>query len=170
MSDPSYLATMQVQIAEIIEPQRRLKKQKKIGQGSGKHMPKGVCPAGLIPWKPGQSGNPGGRPALYSEVLAMAREFAPKAISRLIELIQSPDDRVALMAADKLLERAYGKPKEIQDDKSSAPPDLGALDAADLAELRRIAGKMRTPNVAQDTTPSAPVEAGVATDGIEVDE
>jgi len=30
----------------------------------------------------------------------------------LIELIQSEDERVALMAADKVFERAWGRPKE----------------------------------------------------------
>ena len=35
---------------------------------------------------------------------------------RLIELMVSPDERVALMAADKVLERAWGKPKEQRPD------------------------------------------------------
>jgi hypothetical protein len=33
-------------------------------------------------------------------------------ILRMIELIDSEDERVALMAADKVLERAWGKPRE----------------------------------------------------------
>jgi hypothetical protein len=63
-------------------------------------------------FKPGQSGNPGGRTASFAECQRLAREASPDAMRRLIELIRSSDERVALMAADKVLERAWGKPKE----------------------------------------------------------
>lgn len=149
---------MKAQEAEIIPPkasQAKLRNAKgKAGRTTGKRYrpPKGVLQPGLVPWKPGQSGNPLGLAAAYGDVIRAAREASPGALLRLIELIQSPDDRVALMAADKLLERAWGKPKEAQDDKAAGPPDLGALNAGDLAELRRIAGKMR----AQDAPAAAP--------------
>ena len=38
----------------------------------------------------------------------------------MIELIQSEDERVALMAADKVFERAWGRPKEY-DPNAEAP-------------------------------------------------
>jgi hypothetical protein len=63
-------------------------------------------------FKPGESGNPGGRTASFAECQRLAREASPDAMRRLIELIRSSDERVALMAADKVLERAWGKPKE----------------------------------------------------------
>ena len=63
-------------------------------------------------FQPGQSGNPGGRTASFVECQRLAREASPDAMRRLIELMVSPDERVALMAADKVLERAWGKPKE----------------------------------------------------------
>src|SRR5690242_4475522 len=63
-------------------------------------------------WKPGQSGNPGGRTVEYKECVRMAKEASPRAMQRLIELMESPDERVAIMAADKIMERAWGKPKE----------------------------------------------------------
>jgi hypothetical protein len=55
-----------------------------------------------------------------AECQAIARDASPRAILRLVELIESDDERVALMAADKVLERAWGKPKEIFDDDAEA--------------------------------------------------
>jgi hypothetical protein len=82
-------------------------------------------------FKPGQSGNPGGRTASFAECQRLAREASPDAMRRLIELMASPDERVALMAADKILERAWGKPKE-QD------PDAGGRRYSELpADERR---------------------------------
>ena len=69
-------------------------------------------------FKPGQSGNPGGRTASFAECQQLAREASPDAMRRLIELMASPDERVALVAADKVLERAWGKPKEYDPDAS----------------------------------------------------
>jgi len=63
-------------------------------------------------WKPGESGNPGGRTIAHSECQRLAREASPKAMMRLIELVDSDDERVALLASEKVLERAWGKPKE----------------------------------------------------------
>jgi len=63
-------------------------------------------------WKPGESGNPGGRTIAHSECQRLAREASPKAIMRLIELVDSDDERVALLASEKVLERAWGKPKD----------------------------------------------------------
>jgi hypothetical protein len=70
----------------------------------------------LVPYRPGQSGNPGGRTVAFAECQSLAREASPYAMNRLIGLIASEDERVALMAADKVLERAWGKPKEQKDD------------------------------------------------------
>ena len=69
-------------------------------------------------FKPGQSGNPGGRTTSFAECQRLAREASPDAMRRLIELMASPDERVALMAADKVLERAWGKPREYDPDSS----------------------------------------------------
>jgi hypothetical protein len=66
-------------------------------------------------FKPGESGNPGGRTASFAECQRLAREASPDAMRRLVELMESSDERVALMAADKVLERAWGKPKEDPD-------------------------------------------------------
>ena len=69
----------------------------------------------LRPFQPGQSGNPSGKGGLYHEAQRICREASPAAALRIVELMNSTDERVALMAADKVLERAWGKPKETSD-------------------------------------------------------
>ncbi len=61
-------------------------------------------------WKPGQSGNPGGRPKIAAEVRELARRYGPEAIVRLVTLMRSNNETVAARAAEALLDRAYGRP------------------------------------------------------------
>ena len=75
----------------------------------------------LRPFQPGQSGNPSGKGGLYLEAQRICREASPAAARRMVELMSSTDERVALMAADKVLERAWGKPKEMPDDVPADP-------------------------------------------------
>lgn len=65
-------------------------------------------------FKPGQSGNPNGRPKQTPEqkdALQQIRALAPEAAKRLREIIQSEESKpeVQLRAIDIVLERAYGK-------------------------------------------------------------
>jgi len=58
----------------------------------------------------GESGNPGGRPAITSEVKELARQNAAKAFERIVKLMDDKNPRIALAAASAVLDRAYGKP------------------------------------------------------------
>ena len=58
----------------------------------------------------GHTGNPGGRPKILAEVLELARAHTNKAIDRLAQLMDSPEDDVALRAGEALLTRAWGRP------------------------------------------------------------
>lgn len=99
--------------------------------------------SGLIPWKPGQSGNPGGKTALHFECVRIAREMCPEGLRRAAEIMrQTEDDRAALVAIGMILDRGLGKVKEIKEDGTAARPDLSKLDPEDLAAMRRIALKL----------------------------
>lgn len=69
--------------------------------------------SGLIPFKPGQSGNPSGRakktPA-EKAAESLSKKEAEKAMKKIVALIDSADDRVALAAAQHVLDRSLGKP------------------------------------------------------------
>jgi hypothetical protein len=91
---------------------------------------------GLVPFPKGKSGNPGGRTKQFER---LCREASPDAARRLIELMQSEDERVALMAADKVFERAWGRPKEFDPNAETpkkAPPFDPKLYTTE--ELRRM--------------------------------
>ena len=73
-------------------------------------------------WRPGQSGNPAGNSGLYGEAVSLARQAAPAAIRRLIELMASSDERVSAVAANAVLDRAFGKPREYDPKTEDARP------------------------------------------------
>jgi len=94
----------------------------------------------LVPYKKGQTGNPGGKTELFAQAQRICREASPEAARRLIELMHSEDERVALMAADKVFERAWGRPKEYdanaESTKNPPPPFDPSLYTTE--ELRRM--------------------------------
>jgi hypothetical protein len=57
----------------------------------------------------GQSGNPGGRRPIPSDVKEALRAACPEAVERLVGLLKSQDERVALAAAQTVIERALGR-------------------------------------------------------------
>ena len=88
-------------------------------------------------FQPGQAGNPLGKGGVYREVLQLARQASPDAMRKLIGLMDDSDSRVALMACDKVLERAWGKVKDV-DDKDAADPGAVERRAATRAEVFRM--------------------------------
>lgn len=73
-------------------------------------------PANLVPgggaWKPGQSGNPGGRPKHDVDIAALARVHGPKCIEVAAGLLKDADPKVRLAAAVALLDRGFGRPQQ----------------------------------------------------------
>jgi hypothetical protein len=112
---------------------------------SGVKKPGGI--ANLTPWKPGQSGNPKGRSKAQAEVEVLARDRSKRALERIIELIDSDDERVALMAAKEVLDRAFGKSKTVEDDE-------GDKRSLTINVIRFADGDKPTPQLA---TPSVSV-------------
>ena len=66
-----------------------------------------------MPFRKGQSGNPGGRPKILADVRELARAHTDTALNALVEIVENkkspPAARVA--AANSLLDRGYGKPE-----------------------------------------------------------
>lgn len=65
-----------------------------------------------MPFEPGKSGNPGGRPKETAEVKALAREHGKAAVLKLVELMEVGNERTQVAAAVALLDRGFGKPSQ----------------------------------------------------------
>jgi hypothetical protein len=94
----------------------------------------------LKPLRPGEGQKTGYRkPSNYVETLHLARKSSPDAIRTLIRLLDDPDGRIAAVAANSVLERAWGKTKEMQpEEREAARLDLSALTDAELQLLLRL--------------------------------
>ena len=97
---------------------------------TGKPMP--VSPA---LWKPGQSGNPGGRPRVVADIRALAQLEGAACIETLIEIRDdkkaSPVARSA--AAQALLDRGYGRAIQRQEHTGA---DGGPIQTQQIADDR----------------------------------
>jgi hypothetical protein len=93
----------------------------------------------LTQWKPGQVVNPGGRTDDYIKCQRICREASPDAARKLVELINDPDPRIALMAADKIVDRAWGRPRDYDPKRDAEHPrptfDPRAYSTAELLQL-----------------------------------
>ena len=64
-------------------------------------------------FNPGHSGNPGGRPRDEHKLAELARSYTSEAVETLVELMRfGKDERVRGTAAQALLDRGWGKPKQ----------------------------------------------------------
>ena len=70
-------------------------------------------------WRPGVSGNPSGHSGEYGVAIKLAQRASPTAMRRLIELMDSEDERVAAVACNAILDRAFGRPKVAEETKDS---------------------------------------------------
>src|SRR5262249_47280700 len=88
-----------------------------------------------------QSGDLSGLSGEQGETVSLARQAAPAAIRRLIELMSSRDERVASVACNAVLYWALGRPRERQLKAEEAHPwaKLGrnGYNAEELAAMER---------------------------------
>jgi hypothetical protein len=68
-------------------------------------------------WKPGQSGNPGGRRKTAATIIDLARTHSADAIKTLAEICNNPEAAPAprVAAAIALLDRGWGRPPQTTD-------------------------------------------------------
>lgn len=71
--------------------------------------------ANIKPWPKGVSGNPNGRPKKAQQIVKTAEELSDEALKVVAALMFSKDPAVALRAAQTILDRAVGKPKQAVD-------------------------------------------------------
>lgn len=105
--------------------------------------PKGSPPTPSS-FKPGQSGNPGGRDVVPREIKDLAKQHTPEAITKAVAWMRS-DSAVASMAAiEFLMNRAWGRPvqtmnvRKINSIEDLTDEELQALTAADERDGERV--------------------------------
>jgi hypothetical protein len=96
-------------------------------------------------FRPGMSGNPGGRPKAALDMQELARAHTPDAIAALVAALANPRERVS--AAVALLDRGWGKPVQALAGDSSAPPVVVEFRWAD-------ATPQPAPSLRQSSTPA----------------
>jgi len=91
--------------------------------------PKRALPPALAAnrWRPGQSGNPSGNSGEYGTAIKLAQRAAPQAVRRLIELMDSEDERVAAVACNSILDRVFGKAKAAEEAKDDLVARVEAM-------------------------------------------
>ena len=95
-------------------------------------------------FKPGVSGNPGGKPKAIVEVQTLAREHSREAIEGLVRILR--DEKTppvaVVAAANALLDRAWGRPMQAVQHTGS----IGGLGAILDAAFSRIESEDDQPN------------------------
>lgn len=92
------------------KPKRRAKKKPSEAASANKTVT--ARPAHL--WKPGQSGNPNGRPKVVGELKVLARAYTMEGLETLAEIMRDKKAPSAarVAAVGHILDRGYGKPTQ----------------------------------------------------------
>lgn len=98
--------------------------------------------ANLRPWQPGVSANPGGRKNPLKEVQHLCRDRSLKSARALADIAEDPNEDSArrIVAADKVLTWAFGKPPDYNPNEDEAR-ELSSL--APAQRLQHVLGILR---------------------------
>lgn len=129
-----------------------------------------VTPGGgvLSPFAPGVSGNPGGRSNGLKPVRALCREKSMAAAQSLIRIVEDVDEygrnredgRIVVVAAQTILQWAYGKPPDYdpaKEDRPSMSIDTSSLTAEERRAMLAILRKGIVRETEHEPMPPAPV-------------
>jgi hypothetical protein len=116
-------------------------------------------------WRPGQSGNPSGHSGEYGQAVRLARQAAVYAVQRLIELMESDDERVVAVACNSILDRAFGKPGLAKEEKDDLETRIASMSQEErLARMRELLAPMHQhlhePDDEQVDAEVTPIESG----------
>lgn len=112
-----------------------------------------------------QTGNQlgGRRGTRFTETQKFAREHSMEALQALVERLHDPDGRIVVVAANSILERAWGRAREQKpEEQEQARIDLSKLSSAELGVLMGLVASGRLV-----AAPDAPLESGEADQVIE---
>ena len=113
-------------------------------------------PTGKGGFQKGQSGNPGGRSKLPADIREAFKAKAPQALEVLTRCLQSGDDRIAMMAAQAILDRGYGRPTQSIDVREDGPTvryiaEMPVKDVSTEAWLKGNAAYLASTKLAGET-------------------
>ncbi len=100
--------------------------------------------ANLVKWKPGQSGNPSGRPkGIASKAREIIGDDPTELLKVLLEIAVNPREKAAdrRSAVESLLDRAYGKAPAYAAIDGENPLDLESIDRRILTVLDELADR-----------------------------
>jgi hypothetical protein len=94
----------------------------------------------LKPWRKGETGRVSNIASRYVETQRLCREHSLEAVQALIGLLHDPDGRIVAVADNPILERAWGKTKEMKPEDVVLPSiDLSKLTGEELRILLALA-------------------------------
>ena len=109
-------------------------------------------------WKPGQSGNPNGRPKPEVDIAALARVHGPKCIDVVARMLSDKDGKLRLAAATALLDRGFGRPNQSVDVNTTSVLELHLVAARAISDSIIAAAGDGPPTIDHETNadPNAP--------------
>jgi len=97
-------------------------------------------------WKPGQSGNPAGRPkGCEGEIKALAKKYTQEALERLVEWMRSDNPKASVSACVAVLDRAWGKPAQAVSIQDSDGLPVGLTVVYARNDTGRVPAETRLP-------------------------
>lgn len=98
--------------------------------GHNENIPQG---GKIMRFQKGQSGNPGGRPKMPAEIRDTAMSYALPAIEKLAAILKDKKARHSdqIKAAEILLDRGLGKPRQSISAEVSQGPDFAGMSVED---------------------------------------